>query len=287
MALGGVLAAAAGMAWAQDMGWPRGGQCASEAIEASPLLVDLDGDGRLEIVVPNLDDRLYVYDHAGRARTGWPAPLGFGDGSIASAAAGDVDGDGAPELVVAGDDLLAQNATVRVFETNGTLRASIGLNAAASAKATPCLVDYYRYTGPSEGNRHAALEIVLRDGDGLLHVLYWNGAGLTDRGDGTTTYQTVTDLSLKDRYGAQPITSSAAAWGDGAGQTTIVVGSTDGKVYRWSVVSTPATNWSITKETPFSVSGAVKFLGSPALTDLNGDALREVIAGGNNGRVYA
>lgn len=272
---------------AQQMGWPRGGTSTADQILASPLVADLNGDGRMEIIVASCDDRLYVYDHAGRAVTGWPQTLGFGDGSIASAALGDVDGDGAPEIVVAGDDTLSRNAAVKVYETNGTLRASRAIASVASAKATPCLIDCYLYSGPSPGNRHAAEEILLRDGDGLLHVLYWNGAGLSGFCNGTSLYQTVTSDTLKDRYGAQRITSSVAAVGEGTSVTKIVVGSTDSRVYLWTVSSTPSANWTLTKLTPCTVADRpVRFMSSPALMDLNGDGQRDIVIGGGDGRMY-
>jgi len=272
---------------AENPGWPRGGWQEADKIQASPLLVDLNADGREEILVPSFGDRLYVYRHTGQSLSGWPQQLGFSDGSIGSVAVGDVDGDGSVEIVVAGDDLLSRNAAVKVFEVDGTLRASVSLGATASAKATPCLIDCYRYKGPTEGDRHAAAEIVLRDGDGWLHVLYWNGSGFSDFCNGTSTYRTVTDDTLKDRYGAQPITSSASAVGNGSGQTTIVVGSTDSKVYRWSILSTAGINWSITPQTPFQVTGRpVKFLGSPALVDLDRDGDYETVIGGSDGWLY-
>ena len=143
-----IVLCAASSARAQTKGWPRatGGR-----IQAAPLLVDLDSDGKLEILVPSFDDKLHIYNHDGTTfdpgASPWPLTLGFGAGTMASVAVGDVDGDGSPEIVVAGDDAIHVDATIKVYETDATLVDSILLNANASAKATPCLIDCYRFDG--------------------------------------------------------------------------------------------------------------------------------------------
>ncbi|HEX8067285.1 MAG TPA: S8 family serine peptidase [Thermoleophilaceae bacterium] len=72
----------------------------------SPTLVDLDGDGRLDVAVPSLDQHLYAWTGRGERVRGFPTKLKSPDEkldgaeTINSAAAGDVNGDGRPELVV-------------------------------------------------------------------------------------------------------------------------------------------------------------------------------------------
>lgn len=95
-------------------------------VVSSPVLEDLDGDGRLEIICSALDSHMYVWTTDGEPLPGWPvlvadpsrfgvadartrriAPLsGCGEcvydaGEIVSTpAVGDIDGDGFPEIVV-------------------------------------------------------------------------------------------------------------------------------------------------------------------------------------------
>ena len=72
----------------------------------SPTLADLDADGRLDIAVPALDQHLYAWTGKGAAVRGFPVKLKgageklIGAESINTAAAGDVDGNGSPDLVV-------------------------------------------------------------------------------------------------------------------------------------------------------------------------------------------
>ena len=82
--------------------------------------VDLDGNGRMEIVVPSFDDRLYVYNHDGTpfnpGSAPWPKELGFSDGTIASVSAGDIDGDSDLEIVVVGDDIRVSRCFSQVVD---------------------------------------------------------------------------------------------------------------------------------------------------------------------------
>ena len=70
---------------------------------ASPTLGDLDGDDRLDIVVPAADQHVYVWDGEGDPLPGFPKKLQSpglpGAEIITTAAVGDITGDGEPEIV--------------------------------------------------------------------------------------------------------------------------------------------------------------------------------------------
>ncbi|OYT52617.1 MAG: hypothetical protein B6U72_07640 [Candidatus Altiarchaeales archaeon ex4484_2] len=79
-------------------GWPK---LTGGAVASSPALGDLDGDGRLEVVIGSYDGRVYAWHHNGSEVDGWPKLTG---GAVASSPA-DLDGDGDVE-VIAGSDYM-------------------------------------------------------------------------------------------------------------------------------------------------------------------------------------
>ena len=90
------------------------------SVESSPVLADLDGDGVHEIVIAGADGRVHALRGDGSELPGWPVALdevfdahpespGYQTGAvpvpregvIAASSVADIDGDGAPEVVVA------------------------------------------------------------------------------------------------------------------------------------------------------------------------------------------
>ena len=81
---------------------------------ASPTLTDLSGDGQLDIAIAGMDQYLYAWHGDGEPLPGFPLRLKkpgetnaavAGAESINTAAAGDIDGDKKPELVVATNEV--------------------------------------------------------------------------------------------------------------------------------------------------------------------------------------
>ena len=76
---------------------------ANKVVESSPCLVDLDNDGRPEVVIGSGGGRVYAYRSSGGSfliswfvETGGPV--------FSSPAAGDLDGDNRPEVVFGSED---------------------------------------------------------------------------------------------------------------------------------------------------------------------------------------
>jgi PKD repeat protein len=88
-------------AWRADgslvPGWPRSTVLGGD-VYSSPALGDLDGDGKLEVMIGSWMGRVYAWHDDGTAVAGWPQTLANPVGS--SPALGDVDGDGRLEVVV-------------------------------------------------------------------------------------------------------------------------------------------------------------------------------------------
>ena len=92
---------------------------------SSPALVDVNGDGDLEVVVGCLDKKVYVLDpFTGIPLPGWPQTTSAKIDS--SPAVGDVDGDGLMEIVIGvgidGPEGANENGAIYVFENDGTLK---------------------------------------------------------------------------------------------------------------------------------------------------------------------
>ncbi|MDZ7345149.1 MAG: VCBS repeat-containing protein, partial [candidate division KSB1 bacterium] len=68
----------------------------AKPVVASPLILDFDGDGKLEIALGCADGHFYLLDDSLRDLAGWPqfSTSGF----YSSPAAADIDGDGFPEI---------------------------------------------------------------------------------------------------------------------------------------------------------------------------------------------
>jgi len=149
--------------------------------DSSPLLVDLDGDNRNELVIPTSDGEVHAFRADGTELPGWPVktdrlPLHTGDpagayahgdvdddarGSIlASPAAGDLNRDGEPEVVVA--DLRGK---VYAFAADGTREFARESNIQFSGKPITPFADVRQ--GSRNRTQHAFLgSPVLADLDG-------------------------------------------------------------------------------------------------------------------------
>ncbi len=86
---------------------------------AAPVLVDLDKDGRLDIVQSAFDGRIYAYDAGGAMLDGWPVTLHWKGSKVwpnearinrimTTPAVGDFNGDGTPDLLVGSNERLGE-----------------------------------------------------------------------------------------------------------------------------------------------------------------------------------
>lgn len=103
-----------------DMTQSRQEQVIAPGSFGSPVLVDLDLDGKLDIVAPGLDGRLHVYREDGSVYPGFPLEL-RANGKLAklvsSPAVLDIDKDGYPDLVMGSNH--TGDAAGYIFAANG------------------------------------------------------------------------------------------------------------------------------------------------------------------------
>lgn len=116
----------------------------SGTILLPPTVVDLDGDGTLEIIlntggVPSAG-RVYLLDPVGNDLPGWP--LNFDDHWMINApAAADVDGDGVLDIVT-GERVTGVQGFVHVIKMDGTpLNANWPVEVSATPAFTPSIAD--------------------------------------------------------------------------------------------------------------------------------------------------
>jgi outer membrane protein assembly factor BamB len=82
-------------------------------VYSSPTVADLDHDGKLEVIIGTSVGFLYVLDHFGQLKPGWPRQMGDIQAQVAVA---DVNGDGYLELLA-----LDSRGSAAMFNATGTL----------------------------------------------------------------------------------------------------------------------------------------------------------------------
>jgi len=225
-------------------GWPVS---TLHDVYSSPTLYDMDGDGRLEVLVAAKDGRVYLLRHDGRYMPGWPISTGYS--SISSPAVGDVDGDGRVEVVIGAGEMIF------TWHSDGTPVSGWPVSMTDSVFASPALGDI---------DRDGKLEIVIGSRDGKVYA--YNSDGSLVNGWPVSTYGEI---------------RSSAAIGDinGDAKLEIVIGSGSGSLYVFNGDGTVVSGW------PVYTGRAAD--PSPALGDIDGDGSMEIVAADNDGIIYA
>lgn len=286
---------------------------------ASPVLVDMDADGKLDIVQAAFDGNIYVFDREGTPVDGWPVAIAY-DGDLSPApkrarvlttpAAADFDGDGLPELVVGSNEQLGDGGDFGAFYlVDG--RGSAAGNA-PWRPGWPVTV-FSQEVLPIVGEGTSNPAAIARFGDTLGAVVYGNGSlprvlphdpGPQEKLDSPVTE--VQKLASLSRFGLLSTAESdvmlplfsAPALGDvdqdgtpdvvASGSSLSLANSLAGTELRgqhlvnvWSGATGQAM-----PAAPFRIED-YSFFNSQAVADLDGDAYPEVIAGSGGYMLHA
>lgn len=273
---------------------------------ASPALVDLDRDGRSEVVIACADGNLYCWKADGTefidgdnnpATPGVFAYLGA-SWVYGSTAVADLDGDHVPELIQPSPD-----GNVYAFHADGSLVDGWPVPVLARAMCSPAVGDVDGDGQPEVLVGSNASQFWLLEADGTVMpgwpVCVPTGSDfppspvLADvEGDGdleAVILGKTGTLTVVDRFGnvlpgwpqelgTDAYSSPAVADVDDDPDMEIIVGSHSGKVFAFDPDGQGIAGWPIQTE--------AEVYGSPSVCDVDGDGDNEVIVGGMDTKVY-
>ena len=220
----------------------------TQTIESSPLAIDINDDGELELFFGDYGGFVHGIDAQGNDLPGFPVELdGEGSKQIwGSIAADDIDGDGEIELVVS-----CKNKHLYVISTSGNIE--MDFDAAQYLMATPALADV--------------------DGDGLNEMIV---AGYTSSSD---LFAVNHDGTLVDGFpvsiNEKVLRGAATVDLNGNGRADMVVGTESDDLI---LVVFDDGSYDILFD------GNEKFKSAPSITTINGENI--IFAGSDDGHLY-
>ncbi len=136
--------------------YDQGGNAADGKVYTTPIVKDLDGDGKLEVAVAYANGTISVLNNQGYFLSGWPKSTG---GAVWALTAADVDGDGRQEIIAGLG--VAHSVSLYVYGCDGNLKP--GWPKAEVGGALP-----YSYMDGIYANGIATGDL---DGDGLPEII--------------------------------------------------------------------------------------------------------------------
>lgn len=253
---------------------------------AVPVLVDIDGDGDLDVFIGSYDGTVYYYQNTGlpnapvyTSRTGGANPLNNVNVNIAAVPTfGDIDGDGKIDVFIGGQD-----GAVRYYKNTGTVSAPVFTQQTGGANPLNG-VDVGYYAAPS---------LVDIDGDGNLDIFIGEGFGTMvyykNTGSHTVPAFTIQTGAANPLNGVDIGTEPILAFVDidKDGDKDVFIGAQNGTINYYMNTGTaiaPVLTVQTGAANPFNGVN-VGNLAAPGVGDINGDTKMDVFIGNRNGDI--
>ena len=272
-----LLLLSAGLCFGQEKGVyvPAEGfpfEIEGQFVYSSPLFCDLNGDGEDEVVAA-ATGKVYALDGKGALLPGWPVQIK--DRCENTPAAGDMDGDGSLEIVVA---VKAGSETVNVYVLDKEGRFKFGSPWKARGMidlgASPVIFDL-----DGDGSKEIIMTVTVVPVNGVnaSMVYVFRKEGILFPG--------WPQLVLPEGNASQWLSTPVVADINGDNTPEILVASISGKVYAWQPNGVLLKNW------PVNAAEGDVFYVAPSVGDIDGDQKPDVIIGSCNnaqsGNIYA
>jgi hypothetical protein len=271
-----------------------------KGVMAAPALGDLDGDGRLDIVVAAMDQHVYAWKYDGTSVAGWPVlardfsqPEPKGARMVSSPALGDLDGDGDLEIVVGTNEVYEWSGRMYAFSSNGTLLPGWPVQVASLIPGGPDLLPLVGQGVPSA----PALADVDDDGTLVVGIAAVGGQGFLFKADGRPFMKLKIrfrdfgpDSDATDGPTISAMTSGSFGDLDGDGELEFSVGTAGARAglaiavpglrlpFEHHLSAWNARTGEFLPAFPRVVED-FQFFVNPAIADIDGDGLPEIIAG--------
>ena len=248
-------------------------------VNASPTVVDLNGDGRAEIIVGGFGHKLFVWNYLGQLLPGWP--IDVWDGISSSAAVADLNGDGNLDIIIGSDaeqycadckpfGILNRGGIYSAWNLNGTLVAG-----------WPVAVDAFAWSSPAVADL---------DGNGTPEVVTGSGffgSEVATRGRSVSAWNANGSLRWRFSTNGAVLGSPLVADINNDGTKEVLFGDVDrsgaGISFLYVLNSSGQLLWQsqgTTGTSPPAGFGAI--FGSPVVADTTGDGMPEIVVVDSN-----